>query len=112
MIQLPIEDCDKLWEEYISWEKSGSTQLAQAYYDKLKHTHELTKQCYLERRRWKKGILLNLHVVPSHNKHAQERNYQQIQLWKRFIEFELSNKQNLSKAEMLRRMELTYRQLM
>lgn len=109
-ISLPIEDCDKLWDEYISWEKSLNPQLAQAFYDKFKHKHELTKQCYLDRRRWKKGILLHLHTVPSNNKHAQERNYQQIQLWKRFIDFELLNKQNLSKTDLMRRMEFTFRQ--
>ena len=84
VIRQPIEDCDKLWDEYIQWEKSLNAQLAEAYHEKFKHVHEATKQCYLERKRWRRGILVNIHTVPSDKQHAQERNYQQIQLWKRY----------------------------
>eukprot|EP01083_Nonionella_stella_P030207 82868_1 len=110
LIKLPIEDCDKLWDDYISWEKSLNPQLAQAFYDQLKHHQELTKRCYLDRKRWRRGILLHIHTVPSNNQHAQERNYQQIQLWKRFIDYELLNKQNLNTTDLWRRMEFTFRQ--
>eukprot|EP01084_Bolivina_argentea_P134182 236730_1 len=110
LIKLPIEDCDKLWDEYIQWESSLNTQLASAYHDKFKHLHESTKLIYLERKRWRRGILLYIHTVPSNNQHAQERNYQQIQLWKRFIDFELLNKQNINKIDLWRRMEFTFRQ--
>ena len=56
-IKITIEECEKLWDEYIFWEKSKNETLAQAYYDKLKHVHELTKQCYLDRKRWRRGII-------------------------------------------------------
>jgi len=110
MIRQPINECDKLWDEYIEWEKSLNAQLAEAYHDKLKHVHETTKQCYLERKRRRRGILLNVDSVPSHSSHAQQRNCEQIELWKGLLDFELLNKQGLSASDLVRRMEFTFRQ--
>merc|ERR1719206_1464486 len=109
-IKLPLDDCDKLWDEYLAWEGSLNAQLAMAFKDKLWTVHERAKQVQMERKRRRRGLLMHVHSVPSTAQHAQERNYQQIQLWRRAIDFELENQEELGKTDLWRRMEFTFRQ--
>ncbi|ETO20249.1 hypothetical protein RFI_16968 [Reticulomyxa filosa] len=48
--------------------------------------------------------------IPGKTAHRQDRNYQQVQLWERLVEFERSNPQTLEQKELLSRLEFTFRQ--
>ena len=102
--------------DYIAWETKNSAQLAQSFKDKFYHEHGLAVNYYRERKRYYRGISFNNLLIKcsyiSNSKYSimkQDRDYNQIMLWEKLIDFELKNKQNVPNNVFLPRMEYIFK---
>ncbi len=108
---LPIVNVELLWRDYDQFEHKLNKALAKGLLGEYITRFTLAKATCRERKRRSNGILFSMLARPARDGvHTQQRDYQQVILWRRFIRYERSNPQNLEAAPLRQRVIFAYKQ--
>lgn len=118
-IVLPVVNVDALWREYDVWEHSLNKVLAKSLLADHQPKYLNAKVVCRERKRLRSGIIGTLLARPpeeeKHTKGSAEfkygiKDYQQVVLWQKCLDYELSNPQGLDPRPLKLRVVFAYKQ--